>query len=187
MVKNLNKVVISQLPLFLAITLIYGAIFGVAQQVLRQSAYDPQIQLAEDAGQALANGKDISTVIPTTIVDISSSLAPFVVAYDESFKPIVASGEMMGKPPQVPVGVLQNAKRKGENRISWQPAPNVRHAIVAVYFHGARNGYVLAGRSLRPTEERTMKILADVGIAWAMTLAATVVAAIGVRSLRLTR
>jgi len=45
-------------PLAVVATVMAGMVYGVAQQVLRQSANDPQIQLAGDVADALGCRRD---------------------------------------------------------------------------------------------------------------------------------
>ena len=64
----------------------------------------------------------------------------------------------------------------GQDRITWQPRTGVRQAIVAVYFHGRKTGYVVAGRSLREVEKRVDDLGLIVAAAWLVTLLATLAA-----------
>jgi len=155
LVKNVLK---PWLPFAVAATLIIGLGYTLAQQVLRMSANDPQIQMAEDAATALAAGQSVESIVPSTKVDIASSLAPYLVVFDESGKPIASSGWLHNQMPTLPPGVgvfdYVRAAPRGENRITWQPERGVRSAIVVVRISGARQGFVMAGRSLREVEVR---------------------------------
>jgi zona occludens toxin (predicted ATPase) len=73
------------LPLALAITLLSGVIYIVGQQILRQSANDPQIQLAEDDARELASGKQVNANV-TNLVNINESLSTFVLVFDKDKK-----------------------------------------------------------------------------------------------------
>jgi hypothetical protein len=64
-------------------TFIAGTGYLISQQVLRMSANDPQIQLAEDAAGRLAAGENAARVVPERLVDMANSLAPFVIVYDD--------------------------------------------------------------------------------------------------------
>ncbi len=55
---------------------------------------------------------------------------------------------------QVQVFCTVSASRVGEDRITWQPEPGIRSAVVVVHYTGATPGYVMAGRSLREVEWR---------------------------------
>ena len=139
-------------------------VYASTQQVLRQSANDPQIQMAEDAANALSRGNDISKVLPATNIDISESLSPFIIAYNYNRDPIASSGTLQGRIPVPPRGVFDHAKVNGENRLTWQPERGVRIASVIVSYGGSNPGFVLAGRSLRETEVRESRMVSFAGI-----------------------
>ncbi len=157
------------------LTLIVGLVYGAVQQDLRQGANDPQIQMAEDAAHALAQGVPPSSVIPKETIDIAQSIAPFIEAFDEAGNPLVSSGLLRGVVSHLPAGVFAYTKQFGEDRITWQPEPGVRIAAVVVRFDGIQNGFVVAGRSLREVEKREDKLTLQVFLAW--TLAVMVIGA----------
>ncbi len=172
-IKNIIRVF---LPLAVVITLFSGTVYVAVQQVLRQSANDPQIQMAEDAASALASGKAVESVMPTPVVDIAVSLAPFLVVYDDAGKPVAASGLLHNQMPDLPPGVFDYVRQKGEDRISWQPEPGVRSAAVVTRAGGSRPGFVMAGRSLREIESRETNMELLVGLGWLGTFLATFIA-----------
>jgi hypothetical protein len=162
--------------LVVVITLISGLLYVAVQQVLRISANDPQIQIAEDAANALANGQPMESVVPASKVDIAKSLAPYVVVFDDSGKAIASSGLLHSQFPSLPPGVFEYVRQHSETRITWQPEPGVRSAIVVTRYGGARPGFVLAGRSLREVEKRETQLEFLVGLGWLGTLFAALVA-----------
>jgi hypothetical protein len=161
------------LPFAIVTTAFSGLVYVSVQQSLRQSANDPQIQMAEDAARALQNGAGIESVIPAGQVDINHSLAPFLVVYDSAGKPQAASGRLDGGLPEIPTGVLEYARANGQNRVSWQPREDVRVAAVVFPYDG---GFVLAGRSLREVEKRELQVQGFAGAVWALTLLASLAA-----------
>jgi hypothetical protein len=170
--KNILKV---WLPMAAVITLLCGLVYGVVQQSLRQGANDPQIQMAEDAAVALAEGAKPDSVVPSTRVEISTSLAPFMVLYSDAGQPLASSGLLHGVIPLLPPGVLDHTRQNSEDRVSWQPEPGVRVAAVVVAYGGAQPGFVLAGRSLREVEKRESQTGQITGIAWLVTLAGSLI------------
>jgi len=76
----------------------------------------------------------------------------------------------------LPAGVLEYTRRRGQDRITWEPERGVRIAAVVVRHEGANAGFVLAGRSLREVEKRETKTELIAGAAWVATLAASLVA-----------
>ena len=156
------------LILAVLITLICVLVFGVSQQIYRQSANDPQVQISEDMASYASSGKDLSAVMPKMETDISQSLVWFVMFFDDSGKVVASNAKLDGQTPIVPVGVLEHAKISGQNRVTWQPKEGVRIAAVITKYNG---GEVLVGRSLRETESRIHALGKKVMIAWIVMLA----------------
>lgn len=157
------------LPLVVLITGVFLSMYVLSQQVLRQDANDPQIQMSEDIANALSEGKEVKNLVPQKI-ELTQSIAPFIIIYDKNGKVISSTVALSGETPDIPQGVLLSAKANGQNRLTWQPATNVREAIVVTYFNNKSEGYVLAGRSLQEVEQRENQILKLAGIGWIATL-----------------
>jgi hypothetical protein len=166
---KLRNILRGWLPLAVVVSAVCALAYVTVQQALRQGANDPQIQMAEDTAAALNGGAAVVAVLPTDLVEFSSSLAPFVVVYDTDGKPLAGSGVLDGKLPDYPVGALQAVRQGGENRVSWQPQGDVRVASVVVPY---KDGFVMAGRSLREVEKREDSIEIIAVAAWLMTLVA---------------
>ncbi|GAC1399397.1 MAG: hypothetical protein NVS4B12_15110 [Ktedonobacteraceae bacterium] len=154
--------------LLIAIVIVgfYFSMYAVIQQVLRQGADDPQIQMAEDSAAKLAAGQSVQDVVPAGKVDIATSIAPYMIIFDANGTPIASSGQLNGQTPTIPSGVFDFVRRNGEDRITWQPQDGVRSAITVTQFKGASTGFVLAGRSLREVEKREDNILQLLNIGW---------------------
>lgn len=137
-------------------TLLIGLVYATGQQILRQGANDPQIQITEDIASQLVKGVPINNVIAPISVDIDKSLAPFVIVYDKDGNVTSSQAALDGKTPELPRGVLDYAKRYTQHRLTWQPKPGVRVAIVVQYYIGPNEtrGFVLTGRSLQEVEKR---------------------------------
>ncbi len=149
------------------VTLIYGTVYLTAQQVLRQDANDPQIQLAEDTAAALGRNGSTQIITGVTQVDMAKSLAPFLIVYDNDRQLVVSQAIIDGSNPVLPPGVLMNTTTAKENRLTWQPRGGVRIAAVVVKYD---KGYVLAGRSLREVEKREQLALDEVILGWLVTI-----------------
>ena len=128
-------------------------------QVLRSLGDEPQVQLAEDAARLWQAGSAPATLIPARAVPLESSLAPFLMVLDRDGRPLASSARLRGVTPALPAGVLVHARAQGEHRLSWQPEPGIREAIVVVAVGRGQLGYVVAGRSLRETEGRKLQVL----------------------------
>ena len=157
------------LILAVVITLLCGLVFGSAQQIYRQSANDPQIQISEDMADYLSQGKDVSAIVPKQEVDISKSLVWFVIDYNDKGEVVASNAKLDGLTPALPFGVLDHTRQNGQNRVTWEPKEGVRIAAVITKYNG---GAVLVGRSLRETEIRTHMLGKRVMLAWLVTLAA---------------
>lgn len=168
---NVMKKLILTLSVPLLITIIFGTIYAVAQQSLRQGANDPQIQLAEDAAAQLDGGVQPQHLVSGS-VDIASSLAPFIVIYDNDGKAIAATGQLNSELPSVPQGILTAAANRAYHTVTWQPEAGVRVAAVTVK---AKNYYVLSGRSLKEVEKRADRLLFLTALGWFMAIAGFVV------------
>jgi hypothetical protein len=190
----LSGVLIYWIPLAVAQACFALVCFAAVQQALRQSANDPQIQLAEDAAARLASGIQAPAVLPPGTVDLRTSLAPFMIVYDRSGDIVAASASLDAGTPALPGGVLSSWKKEqfrppwsnradGERRFTWQPVDGVRSAVVVRPYDGSAAGFVLAGRSLREVERREDRLLVLVGLGLACSLAATLTATAVVRIL----
>lgn len=136
----------------IVVTGLCGLLYGVVQQNIRQGANELQVQLAEDTAAKLASGQQVQNVVPTEKVDITKSIAPYLIVFDVTGKPIASSAQLNGQIPTLPPGIFNEAQQKGEDRFTWQPQPSVRSAVVVTPFKGSARGFVLAGRSLREVE-----------------------------------
>jgi len=161
------------IPLVVATTVLCGLVYLAVQQDYRQSANDPQIQVSEDLSRALSTGEDIAKLVPTETVDLSTSLATFMIVYDDSGQIVASTAKLDGATPTLPSGVLDFVKTHGQERLTWQPKTGVRSATVVTRFVGKSSGYVLAGRSLREVEKREEQLLAQISLAWVAAILAT--------------
>ena len=164
----------------LAVLCVAGPLFvyAMVQQVYRQSADDPQIQMAEDAAAKLQNGTAAHDVLSSQTIDVANSLSPFMIVYDQNGNEIAANARLDGKTPQLPGAVLPDMQADkvslpwkfgpaDERRFTWQPEPGVRLATIVTEFEGTQSGFVLVGRNMREVERR-------IDAAMALTIAGTV-------------
>jgi hypothetical protein len=163
------------LPAAVLLTLTCGLVYGEVQQDLRNGADDPQVQLAEDAAARLDAGSPPASVVGSVSIDLGRTLSPFVAIYDPAGTVLATDGRLDGRPPAPPIGVLTTAAAKGRDRVTWQPQPGVRIALVVVPWRG---GTVAAGRSLRLVEEREDQALLLAAAAWLVGLGGLALAAL---------
>ncbi|MDQ6711142.1 MAG: hypothetical protein M3Z11_11375 [Candidatus Dormibacteraeota bacterium] len=138
-------------PVVVAASIVMALVFAAVQQDLRMGANDPQIQMVEDAAARLNGGASPASVASAPTVDLARSLAPFTIVFGHDHRPLASSAILDGQTPQPPAGVFGAVANGGRSEITWAPRPAVREAAVIVAY---RDGYVLAGRSLRLVEQR---------------------------------
>jgi len=145
------------LPFAIIIVIFSGLAYGTVQQVYRQSANDPQIQIAEDLATAIAQGQaQPDQIVPAQgTTELAATLSPFVLIYNATSTQVGSSALLNGKNPSFPASVFDNVRAHGQWRQTWQPAPNVREAVVVEpYTSGTGSGFLVVGRSLKEIEIR---------------------------------
>jgi hypothetical protein len=157
------------------ITLFAGMLYATTQAVVRQSANDPQIQIARDMAARLATGEAPASLAAPSGMDISQTLSPFVEVFDQTGKPIASTALLHGQLPLVPGGVFDFVRQNREERVTWQPAPDVRQAAVVVAYAGSQPGFVMAARSLQEVEIREDSNLKLIALGWALSLGVALV------------
>jgi hypothetical protein len=152
MATGIRKNLLFTIAVFLLI-IIFGTVAVVAQQIQRDAADYPQVQLAEDTAASLNAGTRPSQ-LTVGHVDMNNSLTPFVIVYSKTGQAIAGNGYLDNRrtPPSIPRGVLTAASGKVYHFVTWQPEDGVRIAAVTI---DARDYYVLSGRSLTEVEKDT--------------------------------
>ncbi len=161
-------------PLVVVATCAIAFAYVGLQQAHRMMANDPQIQIARDAARvySVEDSEPASRTVGGDMVDVAASDAPWLDVVAANGRPGSAQAFLDGQPVAFPPGVIAAAKANGENRVTWQPRPGVRQAIVVVPARKAPGMFIVAGRSLRETEKR----IDDLGL---MALAAWVAVLVG--------
>ena len=149
------------------VTLISIMVYGTAQQMLRMSANYVPLQLATDAVNKLNSGFSPRALPLPASIEISKSLYPFVIILDQNKKVIVTSATLDGEVPAIPSGTFDYVAKSGQDKVTWQPYPGVREALVIdKYKNGSLSGYVVAGGTLKLTEDTIDKLGRDILIGW---------------------
>jgi hypothetical protein len=167
---EIKKIVLIWIPFAVCIVCLCALMYLLVQQDIRQSANDPQIQLAEDVSGALNSGYTPSALGISGSVDISKSLATYINIYNSKGQPIAGNGFLGKGLATLPSGVTSYVTHNGEDRFTYQPASGVRSAVVVAKY---ANGFVLAGRSIKEIEDRETLILHDTELGGIVTLALT--------------
>lgn len=162
-------------PLAIVLTVILGTVYVVAQQTLRLSANDPQIQLAEDWASQLNDGTNPTSLDLGKTVDPNHSLATFGIVYDQNGN--IANASVAAPSTMLqPDGVLGAVDRSHDNevRFTWQPESGARYAAVIKRATASdKTYYVLAARNLREVEHREDQMMLLTSAAWVAGLALT--------------
>lgn len=162
-------------------TILGLALYEIPQQVLRQGANDPQIEMATNLVAFLNKYGVTDGLLQGALttngssVDMAKSLSPFLIVYDDEGRALGSTGQLDGQAPSPPKGVFDYVRQHGEERVSWQPVlgseHGVRIAAVVERVNGNQPGFVLAGRSLREVEAREAQVEHMAGLAWIGMLA----------------
>lgn len=180
-----NALVLSGIATILAL-----ALYAIPQQVLRNGANDPQIQMATDLAAFLGQHGVATGLRQRALpqngdskVDMSQSLAPFLIVYNDAGQPLDSNAQLDGHIPAPPPGVFDYVRQHGEERVSWQPVlgsvSGVRVAAVVERVGGVQPGFVLAGRSLREVEVREEQVKQMAGMAWLGMLGLILIGTLG--------
>lgn len=163
------------------LAIIFGTGYGMTQQSLRLSANDPQVQYAEEVREILKSGADAANLFPegTPMVDITKSLAPFLVIYGDDGAPITGNASLNGALPAPPTGVFDETRTRGTHSVTWQPMPGTRLASVMTRVDGDHPGFVLSARSLREIEKRERWILYCALLGWLLSCVVMIAGAFG--------
>ncbi|MDB5265959.1 MAG: hypothetical protein JWM39_672 [Parcubacteria group bacterium] len=178
----LTEVFVRALPALVGITLLAGVAYVNDQQTWRMMANEPQEWIAQNAANTAAQqtsapvapidtitGTNTPVLNPTpedaaplpataqgsqTHIAIERDEAPYTILYNAKRDAVSGTGYLHGVLPQLPSGIFDAAAKAGVNRLTWQPEPGVRQAIVVLPITGGplTGGFVVAGRSLAYTE-----------------------------------
>lgn len=173
----MKKFISNFLPFGIVITLLSGVIYGAMQHEIRMAANNPQIEAVEDTVNLVKGGLSPGNLFASRPVDIEKRLSTFLVIYDNQGRVLGSNALLDNKPPVIPIGVLDFARAKGENRVTWEPKPGVRIAAVVqpyvIESASSSAGFVLAGRSLREVEKRSKDLILEIVFGWLVTMVLT--------------
>lgn len=166
----MKKILVTWLPIAVAVTILCGLIEVTVQQNYRLSANDPQIQYSEDGARNFKNASEAASMVPQDKTDIAASLATFGIVYGPDGGLLASSAALDNQTPKLPGGVIEYTKKHGQDRFTWQPKNGVRIAAVITK---ADAGFVLIGRNMREVERRELSLDIMVLAGWLATLIGT--------------
>ena len=173
------------LPFAVALTGVFGFAYWAVQQNYRSNLNDPQVQIVEDAASELAAGAvPASLTRDKPIIDLRTSLAPWVTVYDSTGTPLESTAVLDGAPPRLPQGVFNTstwrtnvtgyqftATASKEIIFSWQPRQDVRSAVALIQLADGR--FVASGRNMREAEAHIAMLTSGTALVWSTTILAT--------------
>lgn len=139
----------------IVLTVAFGTMYGLVQQLGRMQANDTPTLLATQAAKQLDANLGLDS-IQMGATNLANKPVPFVIVYSKDGKAVGGSGYIDSKLAVVPKGVLTHAKSGKNNAVTWEPKDGVRLAAVVV---AAKNYYVLGGQSLQATEAHAQRLL----------------------------
>ncbi len=158
------------IPLAVAITGIFIALYCTGQFILRSLANEEQVRISADVVRYLEGGGDPMALNSPMPTDIGTGLAPYIIFYSLDLRAMAGSGLLDNESPVLPRGVYEFTKKWGEHRLTWQPKPDVRHAVLMRHLDTPTAGYLLVGKSLKETERTICVLWSILSALWALTM-----------------
>ncbi len=141
------------------------------QQYMRHSANFPQQTIAQEMVTTLESGANVREQALPVLVNLKSSLSPFVIIYNNQGVVVESNVILNGHTPTLPQGVLDYTRTHGVDKLTWQPSPDARIATVVEHYGGKGGGFVLSGRSLQVVEDQETVLLHITELTWTVLLA----------------
>jgi hypothetical protein len=136
-------------------TLVLGTSYAMVQQSTRLSADDLPLTTSQTVKQELQAGSSPQDVVPALKTDLKTDNSVFVIITDDSDHVLASSAVLNGKTPLPPSGVFSFTQLHQADHFTWQPQAGVRLATrVVKYDSGPNSGFIIAGHSLKPYEDR---------------------------------
>jgi len=167
----LRPVLVAWLPVAVVATVLAGTSYAMTQEVTRSSADDVPRALAQRAADDLSRGGAPGAVTLGSTVDLATDLGPFLTVYGADGAVQSTTARLDGATPKLPRGVLTEARTHGIDRVTWQPLAGVREAVIALPWRSmTAQGVVVAGASLRPSEDRQDRLLLLLLAGWLVAM-----------------
>ena len=162
---------VAWLPVAVVATVLTATSYVTTQQLTRSSVDDAPRAMAQRAADTLSRGGKPAGVTPGPPADLATDLGPFLMVFGPAGAVRASTARLDGAMPVVPPGVLAQARQHGIDRITWQPHPGVREAVIAMPWHSATTaGVVVAGASLAPAEARVGQLALLVFAGWLVAM-----------------
>lgn len=167
-----NPLVRAWLAIVGSATLVLGASYAMVQQATRLSADDLPLTTSQVAKQELQSGSNPKDVVPSLKTNLAYDTSVFMVITDSSQHILASSAVLNGQTPLPPSGVFSFTNYHGTDHFTWVPSPGVRLATrVTKYGSSPNDGFIVAGQSLKPFEDRISVFTWIALAAWLATIA----------------
>ena len=175
----MNKaIIINYLGAGAAISIIMATFYVLVQQMYRDNANDPQIELACELKQRLEHGKSVEHLLPGDTIELGNSLRSFITFYNDEAIPLRSTALLNNKMPALPRGVYDFTKQNGEDWITWQPQTGIRIATIVVAVNHPFIKFIAVSRSLYEIEKRETNLSRTVFLSWFICISTIVICAI---------
>jgi hypothetical protein len=138
------------------------------QQVLRRGADRGPEMRADDARRGSEPALGPGGGMEISSEDWLNGTSAFAVVYDAEGRAIAGDATLNGRLPQPPPGVFAVIRERGVHKVTWQPRPGIRVALVGETL--PQGGFVLAGQSLEGSETKTSRFDRFLVVIWMMML-----------------
>jgi hypothetical protein len=155
-------------------TLTIGAAYSMVQQSTRLAANDAPLATAQTIKKQLEKGGAPNDVVSNLPVNLRSDTNVFVIVTDSSEHVLASSAVLDSQTPLPPLGTFSYTLTHGSDHFTWEPTTKVRLATEMLnYGQNPNSGFVIAGQSLAPAEDKINTYTELAVAAWLAILAWT--------------
>ncbi len=153
------QIALAWLPIGFIVAVFFIFTYIALQQYMRMSANDAPAEIVKNIDLALSEGALPSQFNSTHPVEIDKSLSLYVIIYDANGRPISGTGALNGNYPIPSSDVFAYTRSHQIDKFTFEPKPQLRHAVVMTYHDGTTPLYILAGHSLEQVESHIKELL----------------------------
>lgn len=151
--------------------LVLGAAYVMVQQSVRLSLNDAPQAAAQAAAQKIDDDIAPADIVPEEEVNLRTDSSVFLIITDSSGEVLASSAVLDDEAPTPAANVYAGADQQGKDSFTWQPKKGVRLATHILKYDQNGGGYIIAGQSLKSTEERLQNYMSIAGLTWLAVVA----------------
>lgn len=156
-------------------TLVLGASYTMLHQSARLNVDDKPLSVVQEAKAKIADDVTPADIVPEEEIDLRNSSGVFLIITDSSKEVLASSAILDDKSPLPPDSVFSDAEKAGSDRFTWEPTGGVRLATQVLKYEENGGGFIMAGQSLKQTEERLEGYKTIAVTAWVAIVAWTLI------------